>query len=81
VRLNLVSRILLKRGPFSAGDRHHDDETHAQDDPFDGESAAPSSSTAPHVDEPLDTWNVNDPLAAAGVVLAKTPRMSIHIIY
>ena len=81
VCLSLVSRILLKRGPFSAGDPHHDDETHAQDDPFDGESAAPSSSTASHVDGPPDSWTVNDPLAAAGVVLAKTPCMSIHISY
>ena len=32
-----------------------------------------------NIDEPLETWPVNDPSAVAEVVLAKTRRLSIHI--
>ena len=66
---------------FSAGDVHHDDDTHAQDDHPDGELATPPS-TASRIDELSETWPVNDPLAIGGVVLAKTPRTScLHIIF
>jgi hypothetical protein len=58
---------------FSADDLPCDDDTHAQDSHFDGEPATPSSSTAPHIDKSSETWPVNNPLAIAEVVLAKTP--------
>lgn len=63
---------------FYPGDRYHDDDTHAQDNHFGGESAILSSSTAPSIDEPSETWPAND---VAGVVLAKTPCMFVCISY
>lgn len=63
---------------FSTDDLPCDDDTHTIAGHFDDEPTAPSSSTAPHVDKSSETWPVNDPLAVAEVVLAKTPRMSIR---
>jgi hypothetical protein len=51
-----------------------------QESNSDGERMA-SSGTTPNVDEHSETWPVNDPSAVAEVVLAKTPRSSIHVFH
>ena len=58
------------------------DHLHPPDDTQDSNSSdepTASSSTIIDIDEPSETWPVNDPSAVAEVMLAKTPRPSIPI--
>ena len=60
------------------------DYLHPPDDTQDSNSSdepTASSGATMDIDEPSETWPVNDPLAVAEVVLAKTPRSSIHIFH